>query len=109
MFKNKKRIVLFIALIVFIASVLYQAICVNNYTEVPGKIIEVNNHDMHIFATGKREDKPVYENWEKTQNELLKISSRTEQIIFPNTKHYIHHEKANGINERIKSWKGELQ
>ncbi|WP_257206863.1 hypothetical protein [Bacillus pseudomycoides] len=59
MFKNKKRIVLFIALIVFIASVLYQAICVNNYTEVPGKIIEVNNHDMHIFATGKREDKPV--------------------------------------------------
>ncbi|MDZ5610421.1 alpha/beta hydrolase [Bacillus pseudomycoides] len=314
MFKNKKRIALLITLIVFIASVLYQAICVNNYTEVPGKIIEVNNHDMHIFTTGKREDKPAivmtagsgtttpyadfyplydklekenrvvvyerpgygyseqteesrdidtvvkelhallieygekppfilvghsmgalesiryaqlypneiaglvfidgispeyaqnfkmdigmkvswhtmniaknigilralslfgimdnvfidipnlpkelqelkvsmvlkntnnrnmkeelnwmskngkkiiengnlgtlpvlqfsatnngYENWEKTQNELLKISSRTEQIIFPSTNHYIHHEQANEINEKIKSWMGELQ
>ncbi|PEE05088.1 alpha/beta hydrolase [Bacillus pseudomycoides] len=314
MFKSKKRIALFIVSIVLVASAMYQAICVNNYTEVPGKIIEVNNHDMHIFATGKREDKPVivmtagsgtttpyadfyplynklekenrvvvyerpgygysektersrdidtvvselhalliesdekppfilvghsmgalesiryaqlypneieglvfidgispeyaqnfemdigmkvswhtmntaknigilrtlslfgimdnvfidipnlpkelqelkismalkntnnrnmkeelewmsrngkkvieqgdlgtlpvlqfsatnngYENWEKTQNELLKISSRTEQIIFPNTKHYIHHEKAHEINERIKSWIGELQ
>ncbi|WP_243522678.1 alpha/beta fold hydrolase [Bacillus pseudomycoides] len=59
MFKNKKRIALFIALIVFIASVLCQAISVNNYTEVPGKIIEVNNHNMHIFATGKRENRPT--------------------------------------------------
>ena len=314
MFKNKKRIALFIALIVFIASVLCQAIFVNNDTEVPGKIIEVNNHNMHIFATGKRENRPTivmtagsgtttpyadfyplynklekenrvvvyerpgygysgqteesrdidtvvnelhslliesgekppfilvghsmgalesiryaqlypneiaglvfidgispeyaqnfemnigmkvswytmniaknigilrtlsffgimdnvfidipnlpkglqelkgsmalkntnnrnmkeelewmskngkkiiengdlgtlpvlqfsatnngYENWEKTQNELLKISSRTEQIIFPNTNHYIHHEQATEINEKIKGWMGELQ
>ncbi|PEY29022.1 alpha/beta hydrolase [Bacillus cereus] len=314
MFKNKKRIALFIALIVFIASVLCQAISVNNYTEVPGKIIEVNNHNMHIFATEKRENRPTivmtagsgtttpyvdfyplynklekenrvvvyerpgygysgqteesrdidtvvnelhllliesgekppfilvghsmgalesiryaqlypneiaglvfidgispeyaqnfemdigmkvswytmntaknigilrtlslfgimdhvfidipnlpkglqelkvsmalkntnnrnmkeelewmskngkkiiehgnlgtlpvlqfsatnngYENWEKTQNELLKVSSRTEQIIFPSTNHYIHHEQANEINEKIKSWMGEWE
>ncbi|WP_459502738.1 alpha/beta hydrolase [Bacillus sp. C1] len=314
MFKSKKRIVLLIALMVFIASVLYQAVCVNNDTKVPGEIIEINNHDMHIFTTGKREDKPTivmtagsgtttpyadfyplynklekenrvvvyerpgygyseqtdrsrdidtvvselhslliesgekppfilvghsmgalesiryaqlyqdeivglvfidgispeyaqhfemgigmkvgwyamniaknigilrtlslfgimdhvfvdipnlpkelqtlkvsmaltntnnrnmkeelewmskngkkiiencnvgtlpilqfsatnngYENWEKTQNELSKISSQTKQIIFPSTSHYIHHEKANEINEKIQDWMGELQ
>ncbi|PFK47728.1 alpha/beta hydrolase [Bacillus cereus] len=59
MFKSKKRIALFIAFIVFIASTLYQAVCVNNDTEVPGKIVEVNHHDMHIFTTGKREDQPT--------------------------------------------------
>ncbi|MBC6973123.1 alpha/beta hydrolase [Bacillus sp. Xin] len=314
MFKSKKRIALFVALIVFIASTLYQAVCVNNDTKVPGKIIEVNNHDIHIFTTGKHENKPTiimtagsgtttpyadfyplynklekenrivvyerpgygyseqtersrdidtvvselhsllieagekppfilvghsmgtlesiryaqvypneiaglvfidgispeyaqnfkmdidrkvswhtmniaknlgilralslfgiidqvfidipnlpkelqklkismalkntnnrnmkeelewmskngkkiiengelgilpivqfsaanngYENWEKTQIELLKISSRTEHIIFPSTNHYIHHEQANEINEKIKSWMGELR
>ncbi|WP_410982896.1 hypothetical protein [Bacillus cereus] len=66
MFKSKKRIALFIALIVFITSTLYQAGCVNNDMKVPDKIIEVNNH-------------------------------------------YIHHEQANEINEKIKSWMGELR
>ncbi|MEN1937923.1 hypothetical protein AAIE21_20655 [Paenibacillus sp. 102] len=35
MCKSKKRIALFVALIVFIASTLYQAVCVNVFIDIP--------------------------------------------------------------------------
>lgn len=45
-----------------------------------------------------------YKNWEQTQSELLLLSSRATHVVFPNTKHYIHHVKSEQIIEEIKKF-----
>lgn len=42
-----------------------------------------------------------YKNWEQTQSELLLLSSRATHVVFPDTKHYIHHVKSDQIIEEI--------
>ncbi|MFJ3387659.1 MULTISPECIES: alpha/beta fold hydrolase [unclassified Lysinibacillus] len=42
-----------------------------------------------------------YKNWSQTQTELLGLSTNTKQVVYENTKHYIHHEKAEPMAHEI--------
>ncbi|MFJ8262773.1 alpha/beta fold hydrolase [Rummeliibacillus sp. NPDC094406] len=50
-----------------------------------------------------------YDHWEKTQQELLSISTHSKQIIFENTNHYIHHEKSKEIAKELKQFLTDLE
>lgn len=50
-----------------------------------------------------------YRNWEQTQTELKSLSSRWRQVVFPDTKHYIHHDKGEEIVKELEVFLTELK
>jgi pimeloyl-ACP methyl ester carboxylesterase len=49
-----------------------------------------------------------YKNWEETQDQLKLWSTHVKQVVFPDTKHYIHHEKSKEIVEELDEFLAQL-
>ncbi|WP_246168656.1 alpha/beta hydrolase [Paenibacillus antarcticus] len=49
-----------------------------------------------------------YKNWEETQDQLKVLSTDVKQVIFPDTKHYIHHQKSKEIVEELNAFLAQI-
>ncbi|MEC0089109.1 alpha/beta fold hydrolase [Paenibacillus macquariensis] len=49
-----------------------------------------------------------YKNWEETQDQLKGLSTDVKQVVFPDAKHYIHHQKSKEIVEELDEFLAQL-
>lgn len=81
-----------------------------NNSTMENEIQEMSSNGEIILQNGTIGDIPLllfsatnngYKNWSQTQTELLGLSTNTKQVVYENTKHYIHHEKAEPMAHEI--------
>ncbi|TQR30832.1 hypothetical protein C7Y47_14845 [Lysinibacillus sphaericus] len=88
----------------------FMAIKNMNNSTMENEIQEMSSNGEIILQNGTIGDIPLllfsatnngYKNWSQTQTELLGLSTNTKQVVYENTKHYIHHEKAEPMAHEI--------